>query len=91
MVDKIKEGKESALLSHKLATIKKDVPIDVDIGEITEGQFKTPEAFEKLRELGFNSLIKRLEKRDPPRLAVARRREAGKDKKEDGSEQLALV
>jgi len=86
LVDKIKEGKESALLSHELATIKCDVPIDVDIGEITEGQFKTPEAFEKLRKLGFNSLIKRLEGKKEDT-----KRQRDKDTKRDNGEQLTLA
>jgi len=92
LVDKIKEGKESALLSHELATIKKDVPIDAPIPEISWDQFKTPEAFEKLRELGFNSLIKRLEKREggKPARNATHSVAGGRDKKEV-TEQLALV
>ncbi|MCJ7826466.1 hypothetical protein MUP56_02525 [Patescibacteria group bacterium] len=95
LVDKIKEGKESALLSHELATIKTDVPIDAPIPEISWDQFKTPEAIQMLQTLGFNSLIKRLEKREDGQPASTRKTEStrgGREKeKKDDTGQLALV
>jgi DNA polymerase-1 len=64
LVNKIKEGKEGALLSHTLATIHTDVPIDVQIPDFSIGQLTEKTAIEELEKFGFRSLIKRLEKGD---------------------------
>lgn len=97
LVKKIKEGKESAMLSYELATIKQDVPIAIDIPEMTKDQFQTPEAVSKLQELGFSSLVKRVkgeEKQETKRQGDLPRRQAGNETKrqrEKKTEQLALV
>ncbi|HCM82855.1 MAG: polymerase protein [Candidatus Gottesmanbacteria bacterium GW2011_GWA2_44_17] len=64
LVQKIREGKESALLSHQLATINREVPINIDIPTFSENQMTKKQAIEMLQTFGFRSLIKRLEKRE---------------------------
>jgi DNA polymerase-1 len=85
LTQKIKEGKESALLSHKLATIHTDVPIELDIPEFSEMQLKQKQACEVLQQFGFQSIIKRLEK-----IGTGEKQEK-KQKKGDETEQLGLV
>ncbi|MBR1988356.1 MAG: DNA polymerase I [Clostridia bacterium] len=58
---KLIEGKESAYLSHKLATIKLDV--DIDFGK-EDCELKLPfgfDAYDMMRELDFKSIITRKE------------------------------
>ncbi len=60
VVEKLKAGKESALLSKNLATIRTDVPVDIQtIIPITT--LDTFEVRAKLSDLHFPSLIKRLD------------------------------
>jgi DNA polymerase-1 len=85
LVKKIIEGKESALLSYELATIKQDVPLQITIPFLSKEQFQNPEVLQFLQTLGFQSLVKRL-------LSVAGLQEKEIPKKEEKStEQLALV
>lgn len=59
--NKLVEGKESAYLSHKLATIKLDVDLDF---EKEDCELKLPfgfEAYDMMRELDFKSIISRKE------------------------------
>jgi len=89
LVQKIKKGKEIALLSHTLATINQEVPIDIEIGLFSEKQLTSPQAIETLQVYGFQSLIKRLEKESKKELGV-RIKEEQKEEKDIG-EQLPLV
>jgi DNA polymerase-1 len=58
---KLEAGRDSALLSRKLATIVTDVPVTLDVESARTGKF-SPEAVETLfRELEFGSLLKRLD------------------------------
>ncbi len=58
---KLKEGHASALLSKKLATIVRDVPINFNLEEAKLPEFKTSEKFlDKIKEFGFRSLASRL-------------------------------
>jgi len=86
LVTKIKKGKESALLSHQLATIKQDVPIDIDIPDFSEEQLRSPQVIEVLQSFGFASLIKRIEKQKTEDTCLPARQ--GKRKTEDGKEKL---
>ena len=60
-VQRLEEGEESARLSHELAAIKTDVPVDVTIDECKVTTLDTPEARKALEDLHFHSLLKRLE------------------------------
>lgn len=61
---KITEGRELAFMSKKLATIIRDVPIDFDFEECRFGgsvsDCATEEAYEALKKLDLNSIIKKL-------------------------------
>ncbi len=58
--EKLEKGKEAAELSFKLATIKKDVPVKIDLKKCEIGEFTQPEVIRLLEELEFKSLIPRL-------------------------------
>ncbi|MEA4815405.1 MAG: DNA polymerase I [Lachnospiraceae bacterium] len=55
---KIAEFKDDAILSKKLATIKKDVPLEFDFSDMGNMSMANPKAYEILKELEFNSLLK---------------------------------
>ena len=61
---KITEGKDLAFMSKKLATIIRDVPIDFKFEDCEFGgklsDCATPEAYDALKNLDLNSIIKRL-------------------------------
>mgnify|MGYP006280976879 CR=1 FL=1 len=54
------EYKEQAFLSKKLATIKKEAPIDFDLESCAWGGFNKEEIGKLFKKFGFESLIKRL-------------------------------
>lgn len=85
--EKLKGGVEAALLSHTLATVKTDVPIDADYNTIEVKSLDTPEARKALKELNFKSLLKRLtgEVEKKPEKADT------KKKSDKETEQLSLV
>ncbi|MBI2268608.1 MAG: hypothetical protein HYU80_04210 [Candidatus Blackburnbacteria bacterium] len=61
VVQKLKEGYESAMLSHKLATIITDAPIEINLEDAKiEDVAHRKEFLDKLHEFGFKSLHKRL-------------------------------
>lgn len=62
VVEKLRAGEEAARLSKNLATIRQDVPIEMDPEKLTLGHLDTPEVREFLERLHFHSLIKRLGK-----------------------------
>lgn len=59
-LEKIKGGKEIALVSKKLATILRDVPITLDLEECKIHGYDKEKTFQLLEELGFKSLVERL-------------------------------
>ncbi|MBQ7793957.1 MAG: DNA polymerase I [Clostridia bacterium] len=58
---KLKEGKESAFLSKKLATIDKNVPMEIDFDTASGGITPSAELLSTLSSLGLNSIIKRMD------------------------------
>ena len=57
---KIEENKELAIMSKRLATIIRDVPIEVDLEELEYGDYSTEDVIDEFKKLGFTSLISRL-------------------------------
>lgn len=57
---KLLEYKEQAFFSQYLATIKRDVSIDFNLEKCRWGRFNRPKIIKLLKELEFNSLLKRL-------------------------------
>ena len=58
---KLEEGESSAFESREIATIYKEVPIDLELVDITYEYKYSDELMELYRELGFNSFIKKNE------------------------------
>ncbi len=58
--EKLLKGKESALLSKKLATIVTDIPINNDLNQLKPAPFKKKELLLLLRELNFKTFEKKL-------------------------------
>ncbi|MCT4562782.1 MAG: DNA polymerase I [Maledivibacter sp.] len=58
--EKIRDNAEIALLSKRLATIKTDIPLDLDIDELRLIQPDSEKLIELFRKYEFNSLIKTL-------------------------------
>ena len=62
VVQKLKEGKEAAMLSQNLAQIRTDAPVELDLERAHLRDLRENEGFiEKLRELRFKSLVARLD------------------------------
>ena len=57
---KIEENKELAVMSKRLATIIRDVPIEIDLQELEYGDYDKDKLIEAFRYLGFTSLLSRL-------------------------------
>ena len=60
--EKLVSGRESAIMSKDLATIRQNVPIEIDEEKLVVGDIKNPEIIDMLDSLGFHSLTKRLKK-----------------------------
>ncbi|MBI2588273.1 DNA polymerase I, partial [Candidatus Berkelbacteria bacterium] len=56
------ENKEAAFLSQKIATIRRDVPIRMDLEKARVSHYNNVRVRAIFQELGFYSLLKRLEK-----------------------------
>ena len=59
--EKLVKGEESAKLSYKLATIVKDVPIEIDIDSADKWDLVSPAVLKLFNEYGFKTLRKRIE------------------------------
>lgn len=57
---KIEENKELAIQSKRLATIIRDVPIEVNLDSMIFGDYDKDELLDKFRYFGFTSLLSRL-------------------------------
>jgi DNA polymerase-1 len=60
LLQKLKDGKDMAYLSKKLATIDKHVPLDFNISEFNIKEYDNDALFEIFMRLGFKSFINRL-------------------------------
>jgi DNA polymerase-1 len=82
---KLKEGYESAMLSQRLATIVTNAPVKLDLEKaIFNDPFHNKAFIDKLRELGFRSLVKRLTGEEIKQLK-------SKSKKSNGNGQMGLI
>ncbi len=57
---KIEENKEQAIFSKKLATIMRDVPIEISLDELAYGDYDKNAVIEEFKKFGFNTLIKQV-------------------------------
>ncbi len=60
--EKLETGKDSAELSHKLATIVKDVPLDLDIEAAKKWDVDSKKVLDLFAEYGFKTLTERVKK-----------------------------
>ena len=67
---KLEENKELAIMSKKLATIIRNVPVEFKLEELEYGNYNTDDVLEIFKYLGFTSLIPRLGNLDDNREAV---------------------
>lgn len=86
--EKLKSGVESAVMSHELAKVRTDVPLEVDFDKIQIKSLDSPKARKELEKLSFKSLLKRLSNEFQNKTSV--KREKDKRGKIDGN-QLSLV
>lgn len=59
---KLETKKDDAKLFHKLATIVKDVPIDVDFGQMEKWKIDSKEVLKLFEKFGFKTLTERIKK-----------------------------
>ena len=57
---KLEENKELAIMSKKLATIVRDVPVEFNLEELEYGNYNTKDILDVFKYLGFTSLIPRI-------------------------------
>ena len=57
---KIEENKEQAIFSKKLATIIRDVPIEISLDELSYGDYDKKAVIEEFKKFGFTTLIKQV-------------------------------
>ncbi|MDO8658106.1 MAG: 5'-3' exonuclease H3TH domain-containing protein [Candidatus Levybacteria bacterium] len=82
---KLKSGEDQAEMAKKLATIVTDVPVDFDLEKCAVSGFDMDGLKKSFEELGFKSLIKRLEGES------VRPQEPKKEEKKKEGEQLGLL
>ena len=89
MARKLAEGKELAQLSQKLAQIVTDAPVELDLDkcrfELAEEEKKR--VVEKFKELGFRSLVARLEGENKQSLLLRNKKPAAETQKKNNSQQ----
>ncbi|MBI2405469.1 hypothetical protein HYV21_00225 [Candidatus Microgenomates bacterium] len=87
LVQKLSEGHESGILSRDLATIRTDAPVELDLEHAKLQPFTSNARFiKRLQELGFKSLVARLQNG-----TVKEQRMPKKKKARKGEQQLKLV
>ena len=84
LVAKLTAGKESALLSHNLATIRTNVPISGSL--VPLGSLNRPEAVKELTKLGFRTMLKRITGEELPAKTGKMKEKTGK--KSDEQQEL---
>jgi len=62
LVEKLLKDKKSALMSHKLATIVRNVPLKIDLEDAKKWVLDNNEVLSLFSELGFKSLSERIKK-----------------------------
>ena len=90
VLEKLRKDRENAFMSKTLATIKTDVPIDITYVALKEEQFSNENVIEVLQNLGFQSLVKRLTKREDGNVSEKKKAKKLTETK-DAGEQLSLV
>lgn len=58
--EKLEKGRESAFMSKKLATMKRDAPLEISLDNLKQHSLNKEELRKYFEELGFKSLVERL-------------------------------
>lgn len=58
--EKLEKGRAQGELSHKLATIVRDVPVEINFEEMGKWKVDSPEVLKLFEEFGFKTLTKRI-------------------------------
>ena len=58
---KLDDGKDSAFMSREIATIYREVPVDIELEDISYKEEYTQELMDLYAELGFNSFIRKID------------------------------
>ncbi|WP_153127467.1 DNA polymerase I [Peribacillus tepidiphilus] len=66
--EKIEENKELAVISKQLATITREAPIDITLNDIEYNGYDPSKVAAIYKELGFNSLLEKLDLRDEQKI-----------------------
>lgn len=91
MLQKIKDGKESAFMSKELATIIRDVPIEFDEDKAEWLGFKDDgELFNLLHSLDLNSVIKKMDLKPVSNAVVSEDKDIFKDFKFEKTDKLNI-
>ncbi len=69
--EKLAEGRDDAFLSKRLATIRRDAPVTLDLAKCVAADYRRAPVAELFRQLEFRSLIDRLPKKDEEGPALA--------------------
>ena len=89
-LEKLRKDKDNAVMSHQLATIHTDVPVEITLKEIST--LNTLQAREALGKLGFKTLLKRLENSDADKEGKTGKKEKKEPpEKKDDADQLSLI
>ncbi len=70
VIKKLTEGEDDARLSHELAVIRCDAPMDFDPADTARQPFNEPVLYQKLLQLEFNKLIDKLKLTSGPVVSV---------------------
>lgn len=88
---KLVTHKNLAMISKTLATIKTDVPMTIHLPPVNKEQFETEKAISLLQHLGFQSLVKRLQKQTATEKTDVHESPRVSEKKQKQGEQMSLV
>ena len=82
------ENKKQAFLSQRLATIKRDVPIDFKLEDCAWDEYHRGKLHEALKELGFQSLLRRFDSSKSGEIKKARNEDKTETENKDSQPRL---
>ncbi|MCX8008525.1 MAG: hypothetical protein N3A54_02355 [Patescibacteria group bacterium] len=87
---KLLQGRENAMLSKQLATIRTDTPLDIQYEHFSSFSFQTPVVRSIFEELGFSSFIKKLFEAKRSEEKLEERENKKQNKKQEDDQQMSL-
>lgn len=71
MLAKMKNGRDMAFLSKQLATIDRNVPMQINLEDYRKNEYNNDELYNLLKELELHSIVKKLELNEPEQVKTA--------------------